>query len=997
MVGLKDIKMKPKLILLFLTVGLIPLAVGGWWSARLATEGLMKSSFRQLESVREIKKSQIEKYFSERQGDMGVLVETVGTLQKEAGDKLEAVQVIKKNQITRYFEERTVDVQVLSQSADVMRFYEKLVEYHVQTNAKPDGAYDVASDAYRVLCDNYAGYLKQYTKLYGYYDMMLICAAHGHVMYTDAKEKDAGTNLVHGPYKNSNLARLWRNVLQSDKVCLQDFEPYAPSGNEPAAFIGAPIKKGTDTVGVVILQLSIEAINAIMQERNGLGKTGETYLVGPDKLMRSDSFIDPTHHSVKASFADPKKGAVDTMAVQEALAGREGQRIIMDYNGNPVISHYDPLNLFGLKWVLIAEVDVAEAFCPKDEKGVEFFAKYKEMYGYYDLFLINPDGFAFYTAAKEADYQTNLITGKYNDSNLGTLIKQVSHTKKIGMADFKPYAPSNNEPCAFIAQPVLSATGEIEAIVALQLSLDSINQIMQQREGMGKTGETYLVGPDKLMRSDSFLDSVNHTVKASFANPNQGSVKTVGTQEALAGKTDTKIIMDYNNNSVLSAYTSVKAGDVVWAVMAEIDEAEIMEPVHQVTRAILIIAAVIAALIVLIALFIAGSIANPLLKGVDLARAVSQGDLDVDVDVVQKDEIGVLATSMNSMVSNLKDTVAVAEKIAKGDLTVQVKMLSERDKLGRALTEMIEKLRNVVAEVISGASNVASGSQEMSSTAEQMSQGATEQAAAAEQASSSMEEMSASIRQNADNALQTEAIAVKAAQDAEQSGAAMTQTVTAMRSIAEKISIIEEIARQTNMLALNAAIEAARAGEHGKGFAVVADAVRKLAERSQTAAKEISQLSNSSVQIAESAGEMLNRIVPDIRRTADLVKEISAASSEQNTGSEQINQSIQQLDQVIQQNASASEEMSSTAEELAAQAEQLQSLISFFNVGEEQENYIPSTLKKRAKIGHVKAKTADASPKAALLHPNKSKEKGIELKMSDGSGEDAVDHEFEKF
>ena len=276
--------------------------------------------------------------------------------------------------------------------------------------------------------------------------------------------------------------------------------------------------------------------------------------------------------------------------------------------------------------------------------------------------------------------------------------------------------------------------------------------------------------------------------------------------------------------------------------------------------------------------------------------------------------------------------VRFAESVAEGDLSQQMSSHSkdETGQLAEALNAMVAKLCTVVDEVRGASDQVASGSQQLSGSSQQMSEGATEQAAAAEEASSSMEQMAANIRQNADNARQTETIAAKSAADAGKGGETVAETVRAMKQIADKISIVEEIARQTNLLALNAAIEAARAGEAGKGFAVVAAEVRKLAERSQVAAAEISELSGSSVAVAEEAGALLGRMVPDIRRTAELIQEIAAASREQDAGAEQVNKAIQQLDHVIQQNASASEEMASTSEELHSQSERLRQTIGFF-------------------------------------------------------------------
>ena len=343
-------------------------------------------------------------------------------------------------------------------------------------------------------------------------------------------------------------------------------------------------------------------------------------------------------------------------------------------------------------------------------------------------------------------------------------------------------------------------------------------------------------------------------------------------------------------------------------------------------------------------------------------------------------------------------TVAVAD-VADGDLT-KLAEFTNRDEIGVLLGNvnvMIERLRGVVADALSASDNVSAGSQELSASSEQVSQGATEQAASAEEASASMEEMAANIKQNADNAAQTEKIARQSSKDAEASGEAVSRAVSAMRTIAEKIGIVQEIARQTDLLALNAAVEAARAGEHGKGFAVVASEVRKLAERSQSAAAEIGQMSSDTVKAAAEAGDMLNRLVPDIRKTAELVSEISAACREQDIGSSQINEAIQQLDKVTQQNASASEQMSATSEELAAQAEELQASIAFFKV--DGANHAASVRKVVAPKAMTMVSTTkpvtNRRPVAAgnSVASQQARAKGFALDLSMG-GPDAEDQNF---
>ncbi len=404
---------------------------------------------------------------------------------------------------------------------------------------------------------------------------------------------------------------------------------------------------------------------------------------------------------------------------------------------------------------------------------------------------------------------------------------------------------------------------------------------------------------------------------------------------------------------------------------------------------------------------------GPINVSAEYIDRISKGDIPEKITDNYKGDFNEIKNNLNMLIEAMNEVTQVAAELAEGNLTIKVVERSGEDKLMQALAKMVSGLSEVVANIQTAARHVTAGSQEMSSSSQQLSQGATEQSASVEEVSSSMEQMAANIKQNSDNAQQTEKIALKAAEDAKEGGNAVMETVAAMKEIAGKISIIEEIARQTNLLALNAAIEAARAGEHGKGFAVVASEVRKLAERSQMAAGEINKLSASSVEVAEKAGEMLGRIVPDIQKTADLVQEINAASNEQRSGANQINKAIQQLDQVIQQNAAASEEMASISEELLSQAEQLQGTIAFFKIADNGGSLLKQVFAPGQKDEVHLPKLANPAPRGkkpekgkklkALGHPddpskNGEKVTGIALDLIGRSSKgDGEDHEFERY
>jgi len=386
----------------------------------------------------------------------------------------------------------------------------------------------------------------------------------------------------------------------------------------------------------------------------------------------------------------------------------------------------------------------------------------------------------------------------------------------------------------------------------------------------------------------------------------------------------------------------------------------------------------------------------PLNVAANYVDRISKGDVPPPITDAYHGDFNTIKNNLNTLIGAMNEVTHAADEISHGNLTVHIQERSPQDRLMQALTAMVTDLTRTVSDIRTIAGEVSAASQSISTASIQISNGATTQAASAEEASSSMEEMVSNIKQNADNAQQTDKIANKSAKDAQESGRAVSEAVTAMKEIADKISIIEEIARQTNLLALNAAIEAARAGEHGKGFAVVAAEVRKLAERSQKAAGEINQLSSTTVKVSEKAGEMLEKLVPDIQKTAELVQEISAASKEQDTGAEQINKALQQLEKVIQQNASASEEMASTTEELTGQSDQLMSALGFFRTGDDAAGRgARPTAANAARPAALAGRGGKSNGHDPVPSARPNAKSGVTLKLKDKG--DSLDKEFERF